>query len=91
MAYNLATGAELWHFTANGPLLSAPVVAGKYIYVASASRTYVLNRLTHELEWDTGTGGILSVANGYLFIAKTPNPATDSGPATLHAYRAQEP
>ena len=91
LAYNLDTGAELWHFTANGPLLSAPVVAGKYIYVASASRTYVLNRLTHELEWDTGTGGILSVANGYLFIAEPSNPATGLDPATLHAYRAQEP
>ena len=91
VAYNLYTGVELWRFTANGPLRAAPVVAGDYVYVASATHTYVLNRLTHELEWDTDTGGILSVANGYLFIAKTPNPATDSGPATLHAYRAQEP
>jgi Tol biopolymer transport system component len=91
VAYNLVTGAELWRFTADGPLLSAPVVAGKYIYVASATHTYVLNRMTHELEWDMDTGGILSVANGYLFIAEQPDPATGMAPATLHAYRAQEP
>ena len=87
LAYNLDSGQELWRFTADGPLLAGPVVAGKYVYIASATHTYVLNRLTHELKWDTATGGILSVANGYLFIAET----EDSETVTLHAYRAQEP
>jgi TolB protein len=92
MAYNLVTGAELWRFTADGPLVGAPIVAGKYVYVASTTHTYVLNRLTHELEWDTDTGGILSLANGYLYIAETIY-YSDNNPekAILHAYRAQEP
>jgi len=91
-AYNLSSGAELWHFTANGPLVGAPVVAGNYVYVASATHTYVLNRLTHQVVWDTGTGGILSVANGYLFIGETIYYADDvPEKGVLHAYRAQEP
>jgi len=92
VAYNLYSGAELWRFTADGPLLAAPVVAGKYVYVASTTHTYVLNRQTHRVEWDTPTGGILSIANGYLFIAETIYDTIDNPQkAILHAFRAQEP
>ncbi|HOU42538.1 MAG TPA: PQQ-binding-like beta-propeller repeat protein, partial [Promineifilum sp.] len=91
-AYNLSNGVELWRFTADGPLLAAPIVAGQYVYVASATHTYVLNRQTHLVEWDTPTGGILSIANGYLFIAETIYDTMDyPQKAILHAYRAQEP
>ncbi|MBX7250452.1 MAG: PQQ-binding-like beta-propeller repeat protein [Candidatus Promineofilum sp.] len=92
VAYNLYSGAELWRFTADGPLLAAPVIAGKYIYVASTTHTYVLNRQTHRVEWDTPTGGILAIANGYLFIAETIYDTIDyPQKSILHAYRAQEP
>jgi len=91
VAYNLYSGAELWRFTADGPLLAAPIIAGKYVNVASAAHTYVFNRQTHALEWDTAIGGTLSLANGYLFIAEGLYPADVASTAVLHAYRAQEP
>lgn len=92
LAYNLDSGAEMWRFTANSPLIGAPVVAGNYVYVASATHTYVLNRQTYAIEWDVPVGGILSVANGYLFIAETVYSVEGNpGKAILHAYRAQEP
>lgn len=90
VAYNLITGVEVWRFVADANLLSAPVVAGNYVYVASTTHTYVLNRQTHELVWDTPVGGVLSLANGYLFIAESSNRSA-STQAVLHAFRAQEP
>ena len=73
----------LWTFTGNEPLAYAPVVAGNYLYVASATTTYVVNRTTHQLVWQSAQGGTLAVANGFLYVA-TPD-------TRLHAFRAQEP
>ncbi len=76
-------GILLWGFAGDGNLINAPVVTDKYVYVASAVHTYILDRVTHEVVWQTEKGGWLSIADGYLYIAQ-PN-------KIITAYRAQEP
>jgi len=93
-AYDLASGNMLWKFTVNGwdeTLEWNPVVTQKYIYLASAgntNKTYVLDRTTHEVVWQTDAGGYLTVADGYLYVVDD-----DLYPyvRTIRAYQAQEP
>jgi len=68
-----------------------PIVTQNYIYLASSGRpnkTYVLDRTTHEVVWETDGGSYLTVANGYLYTITSPDfPFT----RTLRAFQAQEP
>jgi Tol biopolymer transport system component/outer membrane protein assembly factor BamB len=82
-AQRLSDGALLWGFAGDGNLKNAPVVAGGYVYIASEANTYVLNRTTHQVEWQTDHGGWLAIADGFLYIAQPDK--------TMYAYRAQEP
>jgi len=79
----LTDGALLWSFAGDAGLDNAPVIAGKYVYVASATHTYVLDRTTHAVTWQVDHGGWLAVADGFLYIGQ-PDQA-------IYAYRAQEP
>jgi len=72
-----------WSFGGNGDLTHAPAVAGSYVYVASEANTYVLNRTTRQIAWQSDHGGWLAVADGFLIIAQTEK--------RICAYRAQEP
>ncbi len=80
---NLHDGALLWSFDGNGELINAPVLTENYVYIASANHTYVLDRQTYNLVWETNKGGWLSVADGFLYIAQPGG--------IVSAYRAQEP
>jgi Tol biopolymer transport system component/outer membrane protein assembly factor BamB len=82
-ARQLTDGALLWSFAGDSGLVHAPVVAGRYVYVASDLNTYVIDRETHLPVWQANQGGWLTVANGYLYIAQSGK--------TINAYRAQEP
>lgn len=82
-ALRLRDGALLWAFTLPESLLYDPVVAGNYLYVASANTTYVLNRITRQLVWQSSPGGALAVANGFLYVGTADN--------RLYAFRAQAP
>jgi outer membrane protein assembly factor BamB len=73
----------LWSFVGDAKLRYAPVIAGNYVYVTTGANTYVLDRTTHEVVWQTGHGGWLTIANGFLYIVQSD--------MTLYAYRAQEP
>jgi outer membrane protein assembly factor BamB len=93
-AYNLDSGNMLWSFTVSGfneTLAWNPIVTQKYIYVASGgppSNTYVLDRTTHQVVWQTDAGGYLTVADGYLYITAV---AEYTHVRTIRAYQAQEP
>jgi outer membrane protein assembly factor BamB len=51
-ARNLATGVQLWSFSGDGGLVTAPVTVGAYVYVASSSGTlYALATPTGRVAW----------------------------------------
>ncbi len=81
-AYAAEDGTLLWQYTGIEGA-DFPIIAGNYLYVATDSQTYILDRTTHELVWETDLGGHLTVGNGFLYIARSDN--------TLYAYRAEEP
>jgi outer membrane protein assembly factor BamB len=83
--FDLANGNMLWSFVGDGQLDWNPVVTQKYVYVASYHNTYVVDRITHQVVWQTNVGGYLTVANGFLYIA-----TNDTNPE-LRAYRARIP
>jgi hypothetical protein len=78
-----ATGSLLKSYTAPDTLLNAPVVTSTAVFVSTASNTYELDRNTLNVVWSAPEGGELTVADGYLFIARTDG--------YVSAYRAQEP
>ena len=82
-ALDLADGSLLWSFYGDGQLTATPIVTAEYIYVASADNTYVLDRDSHNSVWSFDHGGILAVANGYLYVA--------SPERQIYALRAQQP
>jgi outer membrane protein assembly factor BamB len=84
--FDLANGNPLWSFAGDERLSFNPVVTQKYVIVSSSANTYVLDRVSHQLVWQTNYGGWLTVANGFLYISSTNYMTT-----TLYAYRAQEP
>lgn len=81
-AYAAEDGTLLWE-SANLGVSRTPIIAGSYLYVATDNQTYVLDRTTHDVVWQTDRGGELTVGNGFLYIAQSNN--------VLYAYRAQEP
>ncbi len=78
-----ASGSLLNSFTAPASLINAPVVTPSAIYVSTSSNTYMLDSATLQVKWSTTEGGELSVADGYLFIARADG--------IVSAYRAEEP
>jgi Tol biopolymer transport system component len=82
-ARNPVNGALLWQYNTNDTLVNSPIVAGNYVYVASETQTFVINRSSQQLEWSTNKGGWLAVANGHLFMADKNK--------VVYAYRATEP
>jgi hypothetical protein len=80
---SLADGTLSWSYTAPQAFIHAPVLTSKYLYAATASHTYVFDRGTHRLVWQTDQGGWLALANGYLYIATTDQ--------RIFAYQAQQP
>jgi eukaryotic-like serine/threonine-protein kinase len=60
-AFNAATGAELWHYKANGPISGSAVVIGNVVYFATLGkktngRTYALNARTGKFLWSYPDG-----------------------------------
>jgi eukaryotic-like serine/threonine-protein kinase len=60
-AFNAATGAELWHFNADGPISGSAVVIGNVVYFATLGkktkgRTYALNARTGKALWSYPDG-----------------------------------
>ncbi len=84
-ALSLSNGELLWSFADSEllRLINAPIVTADFVYVASPTSTYVLQRTTGVPVWQTNHGGWLSVASGYLYIAQSNQ--------TIYAYRAEEP
>lgn len=78
----LSNGALINSFTAGAPLSNGPVVAGNHVYVSGTDFTYILDRTTLQIESNITEGGALSLANGYLFIARSMS--------RVSIYRAQE-
>lgn len=69
-AYAADTGAEQWSFNAGETLFGAPVATANDVYIASQTRTWVIDRTTHLATWQVNKGGWLTVANNQLFIAQ---------------------
>lgn len=68
--FDANTGTELWSYDAGVPLINSPVVTAGNVYFAATDHTWVLDRATHALVWETNKGGWLTVANDQLFIAQ---------------------
>ncbi len=82
-ALNATNGALLDSFSAPENLINSPVVTGTSVYVASANSTFLLDRTTLDVKWSASEGGWVTVADGFLLIAR-PN-------GIISAYRAEEP
>lgn len=67
--FDAATGAELWSYDAGRPLIGSPLVTAGNIFFASEDHTWMFDRATRSLLWETAQGGWLTVANDQLFIA----------------------
>jgi Tol biopolymer transport system component len=80
---SITDGALLWSFTFDNNLQRAPVLTPNYLYVATSDKTYIFDRTTHLIVWQTNHGGWITVANGFLYIV--------NGEKVLFAYRAEEP
>jgi outer membrane protein assembly factor BamB len=81
---NLNTGELLWSYTSDGNWLHAPVLTSKYLYASNDNgKTYVFDRESHEIVWETDHSGWLIVANGFLYIVDQNT--------HLFAFRAQVP
>jgi hypothetical protein len=52
-------------------------------YAATSDHTYVFDRETREVVWDTGHGGAVVPAGGFLYIVENTG--------DVYAFRAQEP
>ncbi len=78
IARDADTGALVGTFAGDGLLSYPPVIAGNYVYVASDSNVYAVDRTTFKSVWTTASGGWLSIADKRLFVAKTDG--------TLEAY-----
>ncbi len=71
IATSEANGAERWHWHPPAPELSSNiVVTASHFFVASSTRTYAVDLLTHTTAWYCDQGGSLALgADGALIIA----------------------
>jgi hypothetical protein len=69
-ATDAARGDALWTVIADGALDHPPVVAGRWVYVASDAHAYAVDTTTQQVVWTGAPGGWLSVAGGKLFVAQ---------------------
>lgn len=68
--FDAETGTALWSYDAGATLINSPLVTAGNIFFAAADHTWMLDRTTHALAWETNKGGWLTVANDQLFIAQ---------------------
>ena len=72
--YNAATGAEIWTYTMDEGLTTAPAVIGNTVYVTSTlgNKAYALNAENGGLIWSFQTGGNIysspAIANGIAYF-----------------------
>jgi hypothetical protein len=64
------TGVPSWTFPGDGQLDHPPVVAGRWVYVASEDSVYAVDTATHQMVWTAAPGGWLSIAGGALYVAQ---------------------
>ena len=70
-ATDATRGDVLWMVAADSTLDHQPVVAGRWVYVASEAHVYAVDTTTQTVAWTGAPGGWLSVAGGKLFVAQT--------------------
>lgn len=78
-AINASTGAEIWHFSTSGSILSSPAVTNKIVYVGSIdANLYALNATNGELIWNYTTGGEVhsspTLSNGIVYVTSELGP-----------------
>jgi len=70
-ANDAGTGAVQWTFPADSALKYPPVIAGRWVYVASDANVYAVDTTTQKAVWSGAPGGWLSIAGGQLLVAQS--------------------
>lgn len=71
--HDAGTGAVLWTFPADNAITYPPVVAGRWVYVASNTNVFAVDTASRESVWRDSPGGALSIANGQLYVSQYAN------------------
>ncbi len=70
-ATDATSGIDEWTFAGDNALSYPPVIAGQWVYVASAVNVYAVDVSTHLSVWNAPAGGWLAVAGGNLYVAQS--------------------
>lgn len=75
VARDVATGQYLWRAELDGPANTSPIVSDSYVYTATATDLYAINRKTGNLAWKfklpQSIESSLQVSNGTIFFVST--------------------
>lgn len=71
IAFEGATGEELWRYTLDTATGFSTVIANGLLFASTENKTLAFDLITHEIVWDYPIGGFMSIAQNRLFITTT--------------------
>jgi hypothetical protein len=69
-AIDRATGAQLWRLNMSG-LTSNLVLTNSHLFVGDSNKTYAINLLTRNIDWQAPYSGDLAIVSDVLFVSNT--------------------
>lgn len=90
-SYDIATGTAAGEYKGKSPLISQPLITNDRVIAASRTATYVFNRTTRALLQTLPAGGLLSYANGRLYVATASDDNSNSGKISTFSVALKQP
>jgi hypothetical protein len=69
-AIDRATGVQLWRLNMSG-LTSNLVLTNSHLFVGDGNKTYAINLLTRNIDWQAPYSGDLAIVNDVLFVSNS--------------------